>query len=246
MAHVIVVTSGKGGTGKSSVTVGLASVLAASGKKTVILELDIGLRCVDIMLGLENSVVFDLGDVVSGRCTLSDAVLTAERRGVLDYVPAPESVAEGFDFGEVMQCIRRLRRQYDYIIVDTPAGLGISILSVKELADTALIVATPDPVCIRDGAKVATLAEQYGFLNYRLIINRVSKQMFKKSPVRDLDDVIDGVGAQLIGVLPEDREYRLALSQGEWVPPEHLMHRIFGAIADRIEGKYIPLLIENL
>lgn len=246
MAHVISITSGKGGAGKSSVTVGLATTFALSGRKVIILELDIGLRCVDIMLGLENEIVYDLGDILSGSCGIHDAIVPSDRYGHLDYIAAPTNISFGFDFDQVLKCIRTLKREYDYVIVDTPAGLGISILSVKNLASLAIIVATPDPVCIRDGGKVSALMEQSGFTNYKLIINRVSKRSMKKSAIRDLDEVIDGVGAQLIGVVPENEEYQWALSKGVWISQKNVMTRIFQAIANRIEGSYVPLVIENL
>lgn len=246
MAHIISITSGKGGVGKSSVAVGLATAFAELNKKVLILELDIGLRCVDLMLGLENRVVFDLGDIVSGNCTVEDAIVSSDRRGQLDYIAAPVQISADFDFGKVIDCIRRLKRHYDYILVDTPAGLGLSILSVQNLADFAILVVTPDPICIRDGEKFASLLEKAGFTNYWLIINRVSKQIMKKSTISDLDEVIDGVGAQLLGVIPESNEYQWALSKGTWVDDKNLIKRVFFAISKRIEGAYIPLIVENL
>lgn len=246
MAHIISVTSGKGGSGKSSVSVGLATSLARNGRKVIIVELDIGLRCVDIMLGLENNVVYDLGDIVSGNCSVQDAILSSERRGVLDYIAAPINISSQFDFDRVVKSLQSLKMRYDYVIVDTPAGLGLSILSVKNLADLAIIVATPDPICIRDGEKVAALMEQEGFTNYKLIINKVSRRTMRKSPIRDLDAVIDGVGAQLIGVIPEDIAFQIALSKGEWLDSKNVVNLVFEAIAARIEGKYKPLIIETI
>lgn len=247
MSQIISVTSGKGGAGKSSVSVGLATSFARSGNKVIVVEFDIGLRCVDIMLGVENEVVYDLGDIIAGRCAVGDAIIQAEDRGQLDYIAAPNSIDTEFDFDKVLHCIRVLRRmQYDYIIIDAPAGLGLSILSVKNLADLALIVTTPDPICMRDGAKVASLIEQAGFSNYRLIINRVSRASLKKSGVRDLDDVIDAVGAQLIGVIPENMEYQWALAQGRRLSDKQILPSIFDAIARRIQGVYVPLILETI
>lgn len=246
MSIVISVTSGKGGAGKSSISVGLASSFVKMGKKVIILELDIGLRCIDIMIGAENQVVYDLGDVISDNCVLSDAILSVEGFHGLDYIAAPANISSDFHFDRVLDCIRSLKRSYDYVIIDTPAGLGISILSVKNLSDLALIVTTPDPVCIRDGAKVATLIEQADFHNYRLIINRVSKAAMRKSAIHDLDDVIDGVGAQLLGVVPEDAEYQYCLTQGRLPDEKNVTSQVFRAIAARIEGAYVPLVVEKL
>lgn len=250
MAQIISITSGKGGSGKSSVSVGLASTFARMGRRVIIVELDIGLRCVDIMLGLENDVVYDLSDIIAGNCSIQDGILRSEHlegfQGVLDYIAAPTNISSEFDFDKVIECIQILKTQYDYVIVDTPAGLGLSILSVKNLSDLAIIVTTPDPICVRDGEKVAVLMEQVGFTEYRLIINKVSRRTMRKSPIKDLDAVIDGVGAQLIGVIPEDTEFQTALAKGEWLEAKNIASLVFEAIAARIEGKYKPLIIETI
>lgn len=246
MAKVISVTSGKGGVGKSSVSTGIATAFALGGRKVIIVELDIGLRNVDLILGIEDRVIYDLGDIVSGRCPVEDAIVQTEQYDCLHYIAAPSSISVEFDFQKVIDCIKSLKAIYDFIIIDTPAGLGVSILSVNYLSDLAIIVATPDPTCIRGGAKVAMLAENGGFSNYRLVINRVSRAALKRSAIRDLDEVMDGVGAPLLGVIPDDSEYRFALTRGEPVDQKKKIAAIYHAIAKRIEGEYVPLVLNRL
>lgn len=246
MANVISVTSGKGGTGKSSVSVGLAVSLAEMGRKVIILELDVGLRCVDIMLGVENRVVYDLGDVISGNCSLEDTIIKTEKVGVLHYIAAPISTDAGFYFYQAFNYLESLKKAYDYIIIDTSAGLDFSLLYVRILSDLALIVTTPDTICIRDGGRVASLMEEDGFNKYRLLINRVSKEAMKKSSVQDLDDVVDGVGVQLLGVIPENSAYQYSIAKGSWPEEQNIVKSVFDAIAKRIEGNDVPLLIEKL
>lgn len=246
MAKIISITSGKGGAGKSSISTGLACAFSKRGKRVLILELDIGLRCVDIMLGVENRVVYDLGDIIAGRCSISDAVILSDTFPNLHYIAAPVNIAGDFHFDKILRCIRYLKKNYEIILIDTPAGLGISILSVQNLSDLAVIVTTPDPICIRDGEKVASLIEEVGFSDYKLIINRVNRVNMRKSSVNDLDAVIDGVGAQLLGVVAENDEYQLALSSGQWVSEKNILVKVFDAISRRIEGEYIPLVIDKL
>lgn len=246
MATVISITSGKGGAGKSSVATGVGAAYSRRGKRSVIIELDIGLRCVDIMLGMEDRVVYDLGDVTAGRCALEDAVLSCDRYENLSYLAAPVNISVPFDFEKLGEMIQQLRIRYDVVILDTPAGLGIGILVMEYLSDFGIIVSTPDPICIRDGARVAALVEEGGFHQYKLLINRVSKAALKKSSVTDLDAVVDGVGAPLLGVLPEDSEYQILQTKGMMPSPGHRVASVFDAVSRRIDGEYLPLIIDRL
>ncbi len=243
MTKVISVTSGKGGVGKSSVAIGLANAFAFRKKRVLIMELDIGLRCIDLMLGVENEVVYDLGDIVCQRCNVYDAII---RKNDISYIAAPPNISPEFSFQKVVELINKLKGEFDYIIIDTPAGLGISILSIRNLADIALIVTTPDSVCIRDAAKVALMAEESGFTNYKLIVNKVNKLNIKKAGISDLDEIIDSVGAQLIGVIPDDASYRITLNKGLPLDRKSSVADVFCAISKRIDSEYAPLIIDKL
>ena len=247
MSQIIAVTSGKGGAGKSFTSVGIATALSCLKKKVIILELDVGLRCIDVMLGIENKIVYDLGDVINENCNISDAIVKTNVNDYFDYIPAPTNIDTNFDFENALQCIRVLRRMnYDYIIIDTPAGVGLSLLSIRKLSDLAIIVTTPDLTCVRDGAKVASLLESYDFKNYKLIINKVQKQSFKNSPIHNLDDVMDGVGASLLGVIPLDAQFEKCMFNGIPLSSNDKILSIFTAIAKRIEGEYVSLIIEKI
>lgn len=246
MATVISITSGKGGAGKSSVATGLGVAYSRRKKRTVIIELDIGLRCVDIMLGMEHQIVYDLGDVMTDHCALEDAIFKSDRYEKLFYLAAPVNISIPFDLKKLAQAVQQLRRRYDVIILDSPAGLGIGLLAMEYLSDFGIIVSTPDPICIRDGSKVAALVEEGGFHNYKLVINRVSKTSIRKSSITDLDAVIDGVGAPLLGVIPEDSEYQILQSKGLMPEEGHRISNVYDAISKRIEGHYLPLIIDRL
>lgn len=249
MAKIIAVTSGKGGAGKSFTSVGIATALANLRKKVIILEFDVGLRCIDIMLGVEDKIVYDLGDIMNETCNISDAIVKTNINKYLDYISSPTNIDVDFNFDNALHCVRVLRRmKYDYIIIDTPAGVGLSLLSVKKLADLALIVTTADVTCVRDGAKVASLLESYNFTNYKLVVNKVQRPCFTDSQIKNLDDVIDFVGACLFGVIPYSSYFENCMYNG--IPlSNHKKDKtldVFTAISKRIEGKYTPLVIEKI
>ncbi len=249
MSKVIAVTSGKGGVGKSSISVCLANSYANAGKKALILELDLGLRCIDIMLGVENNVVFDLSDVIKERCSLNDSIIECEKNKNLFYIPAPEKFSFRYDSHKLIKIITSLKENYDIIIVDMPAGLSgfeTDLLSQKHIFDIILIITTPDPISIRDAQKTVLLLEELRYDNYKLIINSVEKHELKKLKIRDLDIIIDMIGAQLIGVITYSNEYKLSLAEGIFLDPKHLLSKVFSAICKRIDGEYIPLIIHKL
>ncbi len=212
--------------------------------------MDIGLRCIDIMLGVENNVVFDFSDVLCNRCNFADAIVECEQQSNLFYIPAPENLNFYYDIDKIKQYIKKLKNVFDVVIVDMPAGLigpGIGVLSQEnQLFDMILIITTPDPVCMRDSQKMVLILEESRYKNYRLIINLVEKQGLKKSKIKDLDMVIDAVGAQLIGVITYDSEYKLSLAEGKFLDQKHVFNKVFSAISKRIDGEYIPLIIDKI
>lgn len=248
MGTVVCVTSGKGGTGKTSVAVGVAVAFARRGKKTLLLELDIGLRGIDLFFGFSPStpLLYDLGDLLLGRCELSDVVTSVPAMPHLSYLPGPLSMPNGFEFGQVADLIKRLQLLYDIIIIDTSAGLGLSIMVAVQTADLTIVVTTPDPVCVRAGAKVTSLLEKYECYHYRMIINKVRASMLRHTAIADLDEVMDGVGAPLLGVIPEDDVYRKLSYLGNLPPDNHRITRIYEAISRRIEGDSVPLVVTRL
>ena len=237
MGKVILVASGKGGTGKSTTTAALACGLAELGHSVVCLDADVELRNLDLCLGLSDSALMDYGDVLSGRCNLEDALTPSREFPTLSLLAAPVeppmSGAEGL--------IPRLRATFDYCLLDCPGGLSTAARWAS-LSDLALIVATPDPCSQRDAARAAQALSREGLEKARLIINRVSRR-FLRSTAATLDDTIDLVGLQLIGYVPEDPGVSLALAQGT-----PLLARsgkgaaaAFRRISRRLDGQHVPL-----
>lgn len=241
-AQVAAIASGKGGVGKSTLAVGLGTAAALSGGRVLIVEFDAGLRGVDIMLGL-SGIVYDLGDLLEGRCNISSAIMEAPAVPGLFVIAAPASMNSRMEMSDISLLMDGLRPHFDLILLDMPAGLGLSVRATCVAADLALIVATPDPVCIRDGGKLTQSFVENGFEHHRLIINRVSRNLMRKQIVRDLDEVIDGVGSQLIGVVPEDHETQLASAAGRPADARSDMRKVCSAIVKRMAGEYIPLIV---
>lgn len=248
MGMVLCVTSGKGGTGKTSVAVGVATAFARRGKKTLLLELDIGLRGIDLLLGMSGDppMLYDLGDLLVGRCEETDAIRPVSGVPDLSYLPGPLAMPEQFEFRLVAHLVQRLQLAYDVIMIDTSAGLGLSIMIAIQLADQTIVVTTPDQVCVRAGAKVTSLLEQYECHQYRVVINKVRATMLRHTALSDLDAVMDGVGAPLLGVIPELDSYRKLACLGQLPPSQSRIARIYDAISRRIDGETVPLLVSRL
>lgn len=247
MPKIISVISGKGGTGKSTVSGGIAVSLAKTNKKVLLIDLDIGLRALDIMLGLENSVVFDIGDVFLGNCDVKSALTTYTTHSSLKLLCSPSSIGTEFDINALILLITETKSDFDYIILDLPAGLGLSVILTKALADLSLIVTTTDTVTIRDSRKVCDVISKDCKVPLKLVINKVSKLSIKTGGITDLDEIMDAIGVPLIGVLKEDKWIGAFLScnvNDKKANPHTI--KAFTAIAKRINGDYIPLVIQSI
>ena len=240
--QVIAVTSGKGGVGKSTLCVLLGLGDVKRGKRVLLIEFDAGLRGLDLMLGIGDQVVYDLGDLLEGRCTIRKAILESPLHENLHAIVAPISLESPLNLEDVQLLIDGLRGHFDRLILDMPAGLGISTRIAGKMADLSLIVVTPDPVCVRDGTQMVQALERNGFLHHRLVINRVEEKMLKRAVLPDLDAVIDGVGSQLIGVFPSMAEIPMQMSRGLPLRSNHLALRIADAVSRRMDGEYVPLV----
>lgn len=242
MSHIKLVTSGKGGAGKSTVCVYSAAALVRRGRRVLLLEMDAGLRGLDILLGVCDRTVFDMSDVLEGRCEPVKAIAECAWCPGLHLLPAPLDRSFFPQAGELARLCRGLSSYYDYLLIDTPAGLGIGFEVSLSVAQSAFIVATPDPVAVRDAANVAPLIFGQGLTDVKLVINRLPPRP-RQMLVPDLDYCIDTVGAQLIGVIPEERELAAAAAGGKGLPADSPAGAEFLSIAGRIEGEYTPLSI---
>lgn len=244
MSRIIMVTSGKGGVGKSTVASALGLTFAAMQRKTVIVELDIGLRGLDLMLGVENQAVYDLGNILRGECRLSDGIVPVTEDGNLSLIVAPSGISARIDYDDVVSFCDALSNYFDTVIIDAPAGIGVSLLLAPQVADMVLVVATPDQISARDAGRLTGMLEQYGAKKVRLVINKVHHKKIKQNEIRDMDAVIDLVGAQLIGVVPASEELSsISFGPNSFQRPT-LCSRVFENIASRTMGDYVELLIQ--
>lgn len=241
-AKVIMVASGKGGTGKSTLSVLIAAELAAAGKRTLLIELDSGLRSVDIIAGVCGKTVYDIEDILSGRCEADKAVVQSPLYPGLSVVSAPYSGGE-IRPEALRVLVNKMMPVFDIVLLDTAAGLGAPFLAAKAVASMALVVITPDAVTMRDGRIVADELFDTGMPEIRLIINRVAVGRGAKNPVANLDECIDTVGAQLIGVVPASQEIAFAAAEGRALSEASDEKMVLRSIAFRILGEDAPLVI---
>lgn len=241
MSIIIGVTSGKGGTGKTTICAGLSYAFASIDKKILIIELDIGLRCLDIILGINDKVVYDIGDVIKGDCQISDAIVKCASNDRIHLISAPMDISKVIDVNEIAEFCLSLKKYYDYIIIDMPAGIGMGCSLSPKVCDITLIVVTPDPICIRDARKVVNIMRECNYNNMRLLINMATKLVIKKNVISNYDEIIDNVSVQLIGIIPDDINIKISAFKGFNFSETVNTMTIFSNIASRIEGNYIPL-----
>ncbi|HIW53460.1 MAG TPA: AAA family ATPase [Candidatus Ruthenibacterium merdigallinarum] len=240
-ARVIMTASGKGGTGKSTVSVFMAGCLAARGRKVLLVELDCGLRSIDYIAGVSGKTVYDIGDILSGRCETGKAIVESPLYGGLYVVSAP--YAGGEVRAEALSAfVRSAREVFDDIVLDTAAGMGAPFLAAMAVCDMCVIVITPDPVAMRDGRIVCDAVAAAGCENIRLVINRVPRRA-ADAAVGDFDLCIDTVGAQLLGVVPESAALAAACASGKGLAQAEPAHAVFRAIAARLCGERVPLIV---
>lgn len=243
MGTAIVVTSGKGGTGKTTLTAGVASCLAAIGRRVLCIDMDIGLRNLDISLGMSDRVVMDFSDVVEGRCSLERGAAAHPVIEGLYLLTAPMRLsAERISPRQMVRFLAKAKESFDYILIDSPAGIGSGFQLAVAGADRAIVVTTNDPSALRDAQRAVTeLAKTLPHIH--LVMNRVQPKLLKRLHTT-IDDAMDTAGLPLLGVVPEDAQVSLALGAGQ---PLVLASRKGAAvaclnIARRIDGERIPLM----
>ena len=241
MGTVITVTSGKGGTGKTTVTGGVASCLARLGKTVLCIDMDIGLRNLDISLGLSDRALMDFADVALGNCPLARAAVSHPDLPNLSLLTAPMRLPPHVTAGSIRALLRTARDRYDYIFIDCPAGLGPGFQLATCGADRALVVATNDASSLRDAQRAVEELSQ--LRQVHLVMNRIQPKLLRQLRTT-IDDAMDAAGLPLIGVIPEDRRVILAANMGR---PLILEGRRGAAnaclnIAKRIEGYRVPIM----
>lgn len=249
MSEVIVVTSGKGGVGKTTTSANVGTALALQGKSVVLVDADIGLRNLDVVMGLENRIVYDLVDVVEGRCRLKQALIKDKRFEGLFLLPAAQTRDKDAVGPEQMRKLcDSLREEFDFIILDCPAGIEQGFKNAVAGADRALVVTTPEVSAVRDADRIIGLLESQGVSNMQLIINRVRMQMVKRGDMMAMDDVVEILAIDLIGVVPDDEQIVVTTNKGEPASADghSLAGKAFKNIARRLLGEEIPFLDLNV
>jgi septum site-determining protein MinD len=245
LSQSIVITSGKGGVGKTTTTANLGVALASLGYKVVMIDADIGLRNLDVVMGLENRIVYDLVDVVEGYCRLRQALIKDKRIEGLFLLPSAQTRDKNAVNPDQMKTlIEELREEHDYIIVDCPAGIEQGFRNAVAGADRAIIVTTPEVSAVRDADRITGLLESSGLEKPDLIVNRVKPKMISRGDMMDISDIIDILAIDLLGVVPDDESIVVSTNRGE---PAVMIEgsragQAFRNIAKRILGETVPLL----
>lgn len=242
MGSVIVITSGKGGTGKTSLTGGVGTALALRGRRVLCLDADVGLRNLDITLGMADAALMDFSDVIAGRCSLDRAVAPHPTVAGLDLLTAPITLPGDFPGQEAFrQLLDQARESYDDILIDSPAGLGEGFRLAVCGADRAIVVAVSEPSSLRDAQRV--VAQLAGLEIVHLVVNRVRPRLLRRQGAT-IDDAMDTAGLPLLGLVPEDAKVTLAAASGR--PLAQFAHRgavrAYENIARRLMGEQVPLM----
>lgn len=244
-ATVITVTSGKGGVGKTTATANISAALAAMGKKVVAIDADIGLRNLDVVMGLENRIVYNLVDVVEGTCRLRQAMIRDKRLTDLHLIPAAQSRDKAaLTPGDMIEVVNQMRDEFDFILIDSPAGIEQGFKNAVAPADRVLVITTPEVSAVRDADRIIGLVEAEGKHISHLVINRIRPDMVRRGEMLNTDDVIDVLAIELIGIVPDDEAIVISTNQGRPAVLENgsLAGHAFRNIASRIDGQPVPFI----
>ena len=246
MGEVIVITSGKGGVGKTTTTANLGSSLAEAGKKVVLVDTDIGLRNLDVVMGLENRIVYDIVDVVEEKCKLRQALIKDKRFEELFLLPAAQTRDKtAINEEQMKELTKKLKEDFDYILIDCPAGIEQGFKNAIAGADRAIVVTTAEISAIRDADRIIGLLEISEIRNPELIVNRLRPNMVKKGEMMEVDDIVDLLSVDLIGVVPDDEYIITQTNKGEPVIKNKKAPsgKAYIEIARRILGENIDVTI---
>ncbi|MCP5095461.1 MAG: septum site-determining protein MinD [Chloroflexi bacterium] len=246
-AKVITITSGKGGVGKTTITANLASALAMQGKKVVAIDADIGLRNLDVVMGLENRIVYDLVDVVEGRCRLRQAMIKDKRQSELYLIPAAQTRDKmAVSPSDMVLVCDQLRQELDYVIIDSPAGIERGFRNAIAPADQVLVVTNPEVSAVRDADRIIGIVEAEEKGPAQLIINRLKPDMVARGQMLSIEDVLDILAINLVGVIPEDESILISSNQGTPIAMSGVngvsAGQAFRNIAQRLDGQDVPFI----
>ena len=244
MSEIIVITSGKGGVGKTTTSANVGTGLAILGKKVVLIDTDIGLRNLDVVMGLENRIVYNLVDVVEGNCRMKQALIKDKRYPNLFLLPSAKTRDKtSVNPGQMVKLVDDLREEFDYVLLDCPAGIEQGFQNAIAGADRALVVTTPEVSAIRDADRIIGLLEASGMKTIDLVVNRIRMDMVTRGDMMSLDDVMDILAIDIIGAVPDDEDIVISTNQGEpLVGIGTPAGQAYMDICKRITGETVPLL----
>lgn len=245
MSTAIVITSGKGGVGKTTSSANIGTALALQGKKVCMVDLDIGLRNLDIVMGLENRIIFDIVDVISGACSLQQALVHDKRVPGLALLPAAQH-REKFviEPEQSKQVVEQLLSQFDFVILDCPAGIEHGFKVAVAGAEQAIVVTTPENTSVRDADRVIGMLESARISSPKLVINRIRPKMVQTGEMLDIDEIVQLLGIDLLGIVPDDEAIISNANKGEptVLKPDSRASLAYRNIARRILGDTVPLM----
>ncbi len=245
MGEVIVITSGKGGVGKTTTTANIGAGLVGLGNKVVVIDADIGLRNLDVVLGLENRIVYDIVDVVTEQCRVKQALIKDKRFDGLYLLPAAQTKdKDAVSTEQMVALVGELSKTHDYVLIDCPAGIEQGFKNAIAGADKAIVVTTPEISAVRDADRIIGLLEAAEVENPKLIVNRIRPDMVRRGEMMDLEDMKDILAIDVIGVVPDDENVVISTNRG--VPTvsdeKSFSGQAFRNISKRITGIDVPLM----
>ncbi len=245
MGRVIVITSGKGGVGKTTSTANIGTALAMLGKKVVMVDTDIGLRNLDVVMGLENRIVYDIVDAVRGNCRLKQALIKDKRLENLFLLPAAQTKDKtSVTTDQMLELCSKLKEEFDYVVIDCPAGIEHGFKNAIAGAEQAIVVTTPEVSAVRDADRIIGLLEAADIASPLLIINRIRTNMVKSGDMMGVDDILEILAVDLLGIVPDDDAIVISTNRGEPTVFDDNSRpgMAFRNIARRIDGEEVPLM----
>lgn len=245
MGEAIVITSGKGGVGKTTTTANIGTALAAMEKKVVVIDGDTGLRNLDVLMGLENRVVFTLLDVIEGRCRLKQALIKDKRFNNLFLLPTAQTRDKNdVEINAMLKIVNELKNEFDYVLIDCPAGIEQGFENAVVGADWALVVVNPEITSVRDADRVIGKLDAKGLDRHELIVNRMNFEMTKNGDMLNVEDIKECLAIKVLGIVPDDRRVTVSTNKGEPIVLDTtaLAGQAFKNIAKRIVGEDVPFI----
>ena len=245
MGVSIVITSGKGGVGKTTTTANIGTALASLGKKVVVIDGDTGLRNLDVLLGLENRIVYTIIDVIEGRCRLKQGLIKDKRFQNLCLLPTAQTKdKDDISPQEMLKIVNELKEEFDYVLIDSPAGIEQGFENAVIGADKAIVVVNPEITSVRDADRVIGKLDAKGLEDHSVIINRLNYEMTKNGDMLDVSDIIETLSIELLGIVPDDKNITVSTNKGEPIVLDDTARagQAFKNIAKRITGEQVPFM----